>query len=50
MKTQHANTARTAWLIVGGLLAVMLLFAGCSSSSDDSDTSGNELQKVGKGE
>ncbi len=49
MRTQHANTARTAWLIIGGLLAVMLLFAGCGSSDDDS-TSGNELQKVGKGE
>ncbi len=49
MRTQHANTARTAWLIVGGLLAVMLLFAGCGSS-DDNSTSGNELQKLGKGE
>jgi putative spermidine/putrescine transport system substrate-binding protein len=49
VRTQHANTARTAWLIVGGLLAVMLLFAGCGSSDDDS-TSGNELQKLGKGE
>ncbi len=49
MRTQHANPARTAWLIVGGLLAVMLLFAGCGSSSDNS-TSGKELQKVGKGE
>jgi putative spermidine/putrescine transport system substrate-binding protein len=49
VRTQHANTARTAWLIIGGLLAVMLLFAGCGSSDDDS-TSGNELQKVGKGE
>jgi putative spermidine/putrescine transport system substrate-binding protein len=49
VRTQHANTARTAWLIVGGLLAVMLLFAGCGSSSDDSST-GNELQKLGKGE
>jgi putative spermidine/putrescine transport system substrate-binding protein len=50
VRTQHANTARTAWLIVGGLLAVMLLFAGCGSSDDDSGTSGNELQKLGKGE
>jgi putative spermidine/putrescine transport system substrate-binding protein len=49
VRTQHANTARTAWLIVGGLLAVMLLFAGCGSSDDDS-SSGNELQKLGKGE
>jgi putative spermidine/putrescine transport system substrate-binding protein len=49
VRTQHANTARTAWLIVGGLLAVMLLFAGCGSSNDDSST-GKELQKLGKGE
>jgi putative spermidine/putrescine transport system substrate-binding protein len=49
VRTQHANTARTAWLIIGGLLAVMLLFAGCGSSDDDS-SSGNELQKLGKGE
>ena len=49
MRTQHANPARTAWLIVAGLLAAMLLFAGCGSSSSDS-SSGKELQKVGKGE
>jgi putative spermidine/putrescine transport system substrate-binding protein len=49
VRTQHANTARTAWLIIGGLLTVMLLFAGCGSSSSDS-SSGNELKKVGKGE
>jgi putative spermidine/putrescine transport system substrate-binding protein len=49
VKTQQANPARTAWLIVGGLLAAMLLFAGCGSSSSDS-SSGNELKKVGKGE
>lgn len=49
MRTQQANTARTAWLIVGGLLAAMLLFAGCGSSSSD-NSSGNELKKLGKGE
>ena len=49
MRTQQANPARTAWLIVGGLLAAMLLFAGCGSSSN-SGSSGNELKKVGKGE
>ncbi len=49
MRTQQANTARTAWLIVGGLLAAMLLFAGCGSSSSDS-SSDNELQRLGKGE
>ena len=49
MRTQQANTARTAWLIVGGLLAAMLLFAGCGSSSDSS-SNGEELKKIGKGE
>lgn len=44
----HANPARTAWLIVVGLLAVMLLVAGCGSSDDD--TTGNELEKIGKTE
>lgn len=47
MKT-HANSARTAWLVVGGLLAVMLVLAGCGSS--DNDSTGNELQSLGKGE
>jgi len=36
-------------LIVAGLVAFMLLLAGCGSSDDDSG-GGNELQKVGKGE
>jgi putative spermidine/putrescine transport system substrate-binding protein len=48
VRTQHANPARTAWLIVAGLLAVMLLFAGCGSSDDN--TTGNELQSLGKSE
>jgi len=49
VRTQQANTARTAWLIVGGLLAAMLLFAGCGSSSDSS-SNGEELKMIGKGE
>ena len=49
MRTQQANPARTAWLIVGGLLAAMLLFAGCGSSSNSS-SSGEEMKKIGKGE
>ncbi len=48
MRRRQANTARTAWLIVGGLLAVMLLLAGCGSSDDD--TTNAELQQLGKGE
>jgi putative spermidine/putrescine transport system substrate-binding protein len=46
---KHSNPARTAWLIAAGLLAIMLLLAGCGSSSNSS-SSGEELQKVGKGE
>ena len=49
VRTQDAHPARTAWLIIGGLLAFMLLLAGCGSSSN-STTGGEELQKVGKGE
>jgi len=49
VRTQQANPARTAWLIVGGLLAAMLLFAGCGSSSNSS-SAGEEMKKVGKGE
>ena len=48
MRKQGANPARTAWLVIAGLLAVMLLFAGCGS--DDDNGGGNELQSVGKGE
>jgi putative spermidine/putrescine transport system substrate-binding protein len=47
MRTQ-AHSARTAWLVVAGLLAFMLLIAGCGSS--DNGTAGKELTKVGKGE
>ena len=49
MRSQDARPARTAWLIIGGLVAFMLLLAGCGSSSD-SNSNGEELQKVGKGE
>lgn len=49
MRTQRGNPARTAWLIVAGLVAAMLLFAGCGSSSSNSG-GGEELTKVGKGE
>jgi putative spermidine/putrescine transport system substrate-binding protein len=49
VRTREANPARTAWLIIGGLIATMLLLAGCGSS-DSGSTSGAELKKVGKGE
>jgi putative spermidine/putrescine transport system substrate-binding protein len=46
---KQSHPARTAWLVIGGLLAFMLVLAGCGSSSSSSG-SGSELQKVGKGE
>ena len=49
MRTQHTRPARTAWLIAAGLVAFMLLLAGCGSSNNDS-SGGEELQKLGKGE
>ncbi len=50
MSREHAHPARTAWLVVAGLVAFMLLLAGCGSSDSGSSTSSNELQKLGKGE
>jgi putative spermidine/putrescine transport system substrate-binding protein len=44
------HPARTAWLVVAGLLAFMLLLAGCGGDDDNGGTAGNELQRVGKGE
>jgi putative spermidine/putrescine transport system substrate-binding protein len=46
---KQSHPARTAWLVIGGLLAFMLVLAGCGSSSS-SGGGGSELQKVGKGE
>jgi putative spermidine/putrescine transport system substrate-binding protein len=50
MRRKDAHPARTAWLIVAGLVVFMLVLAGCGSSSDNSTGGGNELQKLGKGE
>jgi putative spermidine/putrescine transport system substrate-binding protein len=55
MRRRDAHSARTAWLVVGGLVVFMLALAGCggSSSSSSSGASGSnegELQKLGKGE
>ncbi len=49
MRTQDAHPVRAAWLVVAGLLAFMLLIAGCGSSSNSS-SGGEELSKLGKGE
>ena len=57
---RDAHSARTAWLIAAGLVAFMLVLAGCGGGSDsgsstgggggeEGDTSGM-LQKLGKGE
>src|SRR3954462_3517838 len=40
---------RVAWLVVAGLVAFMLLLAGCGSDDDGGGTA-QEVQKVGKGE
>jgi putative spermidine/putrescine transport system substrate-binding protein len=55
MRRRDAHPARTAWLVVGGLVVFMLALAGCgggSSSSSGGSAGGNEgeLQKLGKGE
>ena len=48
---KDAHPARTAWIVVGGLVAFMLLLAAAASSSSSSTGgSGEALQKVGKGE
>jgi putative spermidine/putrescine transport system substrate-binding protein len=44
----NAHPARTAWLVVAGLLAFMLLLAGCGSSN--SNSGGEEMTMLGKGE
>ncbi len=50
MRRRDGNPARTAWLVVAGLVVFMLALAGCGSSSSDSTRGGEEMQKVGKGE
>ena len=52
MRRQDAHPARTAWFVVAGLVAFMLVLAGCGGSSDDTSGGGTEegLQKLGKGE
>jgi len=50
VRGKSAHPARTAWLVVAGLVVFMLVLAGCGSSSDDSTGGGEELQKLGKSE
>jgi putative spermidine/putrescine transport system substrate-binding protein len=49
VRTQDAHPGRTAWLVIAGLLAFMLLLAGCGGG-DDNGSGGEELTKLGKGE
>jgi putative spermidine/putrescine transport system substrate-binding protein len=50
MSTKHSHPTRTAWLVIAGLLAFMLLLAGCGDDNGDGGASGDELTQVGKGE
>src|SRR4051794_29616117 len=55
MRRSKRHPARTAWFVVAGLVAFMLVLAGCgggSSSSGGSSSEGGDegLQKLGKGE
>jgi putative spermidine/putrescine transport system substrate-binding protein len=45
----HAHPASKAWLVIAGLLAFMLLLAGCGGGGGSS-SGGEELTKLGKGE
>ncbi len=48
MRKRQAAPARTAWLIVAGLVAFMVVLAGCGGGG--SSSAPEELQKLGKGE
>src|ERR1700709_562737 len=55
MRRSKGHPARTAWFIVAGLVAFMVVLAGCGGGSSSSGGSsggggGEELQKLGKGE
>jgi putative spermidine/putrescine transport system substrate-binding protein len=52
MSRRDGNPARTAWLVVAGLVVFMLALAGCGGGGDStsSGSSDEALQKVGKGE
>ncbi|HEY6731580.1 MAG TPA: ABC transporter substrate-binding protein [Solirubrobacterales bacterium] len=51
MRRRDGNPARTAWLVVAGLVVFMLVLAGCGGGDDETTGSSSEaLEKVGKGE
>jgi putative spermidine/putrescine transport system substrate-binding protein len=47
--TTDGYSPRNAWLVVAGLLAFMLLLAGCGGGGDET-SGGEEVTKLGKGE
>jgi putative spermidine/putrescine transport system substrate-binding protein len=49
---RDGNPARTAWLVLAGLVALMFVLAGCGGGSDSTSgaSSDEALQKLGKGE
>ncbi len=49
MRKENAHPVMVAWLMVAGLLAFMLLIAGCGGGDDDETTSA-ALEKVGQPE
>jgi putative spermidine/putrescine transport system substrate-binding protein len=55
-RRESGHPARTAWFVVAGLAAFMLVLAGCGGGGSSSGGSssggggGEELQKLGKGE
>ena len=49
MSKRTGSPARAAWLILAALVAFMFAFAGCGGD-DDSSSSDEALQEVGKGE
>jgi putative spermidine/putrescine transport system substrate-binding protein len=51
MSGMHSHSTRTAWLVIAGLLAFMLLLAGCGDDDDEGgDGTAAVLEKVGKPE
>jgi putative spermidine/putrescine transport system substrate-binding protein len=53
MRRRDAHPARAAWFVVAGLVAFMLVLAGCGGSDETSGSGGGggeELEELGKGE
>jgi putative spermidine/putrescine transport system substrate-binding protein len=50
MRKRQSHPARTAWLVVAGLVAFMVVLAGCGGGSSSGGSSVEALQKLGKGE